>query len=218
MLAPDVGRANPGYGPYHGFTRPGAGRRRPHVCVTAATLGSGTDIQLGCKTVTLHNNPVGTLATPTVTGNTATADRHRHRPEHHGRRSRSRPTATASTPRGVMTDPTSHAYRLPVPVAEGSHSLCVYALNLGAGANTALGCRTVVVRNNPFGAVDAAGQTPTGVQRDRLGDRPQHHGRPHRPGLGRRHARRRHLRVGHRTPAWPPATRPRATTTASRSA
>lgn len=160
---PDVGNARPGYGNNHGVLYDLALPDGPHtICLDASNVGAGADVELGCKSVTLKNNPSGSVAAPTVVGNTATI------------------TGTAIDPNttspvlvrayrdgsyagGTLTDPGTHAYRLAVPVAEGGHSLCVYALNAGAGATVSLGCQRVTVRNNPFGAVESAGQTTTGV-------------------------------------------------------
>jgi hypothetical protein len=44
---------------------------------------------------------------------------------------------------------------LPVPAAAGSHSVCAYAINTGAGSvNTSLGCRTFTTSHEPVGALD----------------------------------------------------------------
>ncbi len=49
-----------------------------------------------------------------------------------------------------------HGFDSIIPVPQGTHSVCAYAINVGAGANRQLGCRTVTVRTNPFGRLDAA--------------------------------------------------------------
>ena len=59
---------------------------------------------------------------------------------------------------------TGHGYSISVPVGEGSHPVCLYAINLGLGNNTRLGCQTLLIRNNPLGALESAGQVPAGVQ------------------------------------------------------
>jgi len=53
-------------------------------------------------------------------------------------------------------------FALNVEVAEGSRTLCVDAVNAAGspGVDTALGCRTVVVKHSPEGAVGTAGQLP----------------------------------------------------------
>ncbi len=48
----------------------------------------------------------------------------------------------------------------------GSVPVCVYAINIGAGGNTALGCKTVTVANpNPDGSYDAASSPEAGAVR-----------------------------------------------------
>ena len=159
----DIAAAYPAYGANHGYSYDLAAVDGSHsICVTGDNVGAGTDTPLGCRTIAVRNNPVAAFNGLTVVGNTATA------------------VGTAADPNttgavlvqvyrdgkyanGVLTDPSTGAYTLPVTVAEGSHVLCWYALNQGAGANTTLGCRSVVIRNNPFGSVDSAGQNATGV-------------------------------------------------------
>ena len=50
----------------------------------------------------------------------------------------------------------AHGFDVEVPdVAPGARQVCVYAINAaGEGGNTLLGCRTVTVSANPFGAVE----------------------------------------------------------------
>lgn len=49
----------------------------------------------------------------------------------------------------------SHGFNAMIPVPQGTHSVCAHAINVGAGVNRQLGCRTVTVRTNPFGALDS---------------------------------------------------------------
>ncbi|HEX2902738.1 MAG TPA: fibronectin type III domain-containing protein [Jatrophihabitans sp.] len=160
---PDVGAAMPAYGSNHGILYDLTLADGPHtVCVNAANVGAGANVQLGCQSVTVHNNPTGTVSTPTVSGNTATV------------------TGTATDPNSTgavllrvyrdgayagagWTTPATHAYSVAVPVAEGPHNLCVYAINGGPGVTVSLGCVSVTVRNNPFGAVESVSQTAAGV-------------------------------------------------------
>ncbi len=39
----------------------------------------------------------------------------------------------------------AHGFSVKLPAKTGSHSVCVYAIDSQAGANTTLGCRTVKV-------------------------------------------------------------------------
>jgi hypothetical protein len=58
----------------------------------------------------------------------------------------------------------NHGYDVTIPMAEGAHEVCVYAINVGpATGNPQLGCRSVTVSHTPFGVLDAvhtvSGQT-----------------------------------------------------------
>jgi GH25 family lysozyme M1 (1,4-beta-N-acetylmuramidase) len=53
----------------------------------------------------------------------------------------------------------NHGFSTSIPVAGGSHQVCVYSINaFGAGSNQTMGCRTVVTPDgSPFGSIDWAG-------------------------------------------------------------
>jgi hypothetical protein len=71
----------------------------------------------------------------------------------YGRASRSRPDVGAALP-GYGD---AHGYELAVPVPEGRHSVCVFAINVGPGThNPVLGCPTVETRMSPTGNFEAA--------------------------------------------------------------
>jgi GH25 family lysozyme M1 (1,4-beta-N-acetylmuramidase) len=58
----------------------------------------------------------------------------------------------------------AHGFAFSAPVGPGTHTICAYAINAGAGnANSLLGCRTLV--SNPIGAVDVVAQEPGGAVR-----------------------------------------------------
>ncbi|HEU5270260.1 MAG TPA: fibronectin type III domain-containing protein, partial [Jatrophihabitans sp.] len=160
---PDVAAAYPAYGPNHGFWYEVALPDGNHqLCAKVTNLLAGSDAQIGCKSISVQNNPVGTANPATVLDNTATitgsvADANTTDPL----------LVRAYTERGYVgaawTD-ASHAFTLSITLAEGSHNVCLYVHNVGAGANSALGCQTVVVHNNPFGKLDSVGQLPTGLR------------------------------------------------------
>jgi hypothetical protein len=55
---------------------------------------------------------------------------------------------TASRTRSDLAGPfpgygTAHGFSLDVPVGGGSHQVCVYAINAGAGGNALIRCATV---------------------------------------------------------------------------
>ncbi len=47
---------------------------------------------------------------------------------------------------------------------EGTANVCVYGINVGAGAPSLLGCRALAVSHTPFGAVDVVARVPGGIR------------------------------------------------------
>jgi hypothetical protein len=169
---PDIAAAFPGYGSAHGFDIHLAAPPGTHqVCVYAINTGPGSvNPLLSCRTATLlTGNPIGVIdrvqpATPTSINIAGWA---------------LDPDSAASIPVAVYLDGSltswytagvsrpdvggavpgygaAHGYDITVPAGPGSHSVCVYAINAGAGTmNPPLGCRTVTLQTgNPFGVVD----------------------------------------------------------------
>lgn len=50
---------------------------------------------------------------------------------------------------------TSHGFAINTSLGSGTHSVCVYAINVPSGNNPSLGCRSIVVSPNPIGNLDA---------------------------------------------------------------
>ena len=175
---PDVDAAF-GYGDLHGFftSIPVTGGTHA-VCVYAinavGTLGANAG--LGCRTVTVPTGPpIGSLdvayAAPgkVVVGGWAidpdTAD----------------PIAVhvyvdsigaAFTASGYRGDIASffgpyggnHAFNGAVTVPPGSHTVCAYGINVGGGANSTIGCRSVTVpTGSPVGSLDLAVRNGNGT-------------------------------------------------------
>jgi len=59
----------------------------------------------------------------------------------------------------------AHGFSIDVPVAAGSHKICVYVIALSGKTRTLLSCRTVVVPVNPLGKVDSVTQSEAGSYR-----------------------------------------------------
>ena len=59
----------------------------------------------------------------------------------------------------------AHGFQATLPAAGGTHNVCAYAINAGAGGiNPRLACKTVTVRDaSPFGNLEAAAGVPGGV-------------------------------------------------------
>lgn len=48
----------------------------------------------------------------------------------------------------------NHGFSLSTRIAEGTHNVCIYAINVGGSTNTLLGCRQVTVGGRPVGNLD----------------------------------------------------------------
>jgi hypothetical protein len=46
----------------------------------------------------------------------------------------------------------AHGYQIPLELADGTNTVCVYATNIGAGQNTTLGCRSIRLSGSPVGS------------------------------------------------------------------
>jgi hypothetical protein len=57
-----------------------------------------------------------------------------------------------------------HGFTLSMPAPAGRHTVCLYAINIGPGASSTLGCRVVTVpSSNPFGQIDTVTTRPGAV-------------------------------------------------------
>jgi hypothetical protein len=155
----DIGAAYPSSGPNHGFdVTVDAPVGTSKVCVYAINSGAGGNVQLACRTVTVPGgSPIGALdsAVPdrsgaiTVTGWTVDPDVTSAIPVHVYVDSTG--TAfTANTPRADIgriypAYGQGHGFSATVKAGPGTHNVCAYGINSGAGGHTQLGCKTVTV-------------------------------------------------------------------------
>ncbi len=157
---PDVGAAFPSAGPNHGFSSAliGADPGRHQVCAYAINVGPGyTNPLLGCRTVTVPNtSPVGNLEGVTgVKGGVSVAgwalDPDTTSPIQvhlYVDSAALALTADGSRPDVAAAFPgygSPHGFTAMLGATPGSHRVCAYGINVGPGANSLLGCRTVVV-------------------------------------------------------------------------
>ena len=166
---PDVAAAIPGVGPNQGYAAvlPAAAGTRT-VCVYAINVGKGySNPRLGCQTVTITRpadwNPVGTFDPPVTSGLDVEVSGWALDPDQP-----SAPTTvhvyvdgarTASMTAGLADAGVAsaypaagedHGYRWTGTLTAGSHTICVYAINVGTGTgNPRLGCETVSVAAPP---------------------------------------------------------------------
>ncbi|MEO6501817.1 MAG: fibronectin type III domain-containing protein [Jatrophihabitantaceae bacterium] len=174
---PDVSVSVPTVGANHGFTVSYAGKTGVHeVCALALNHVGGVNTQLGCRTVRVSNDPVGVLeVSPQRPGGflvsgyaidpNAPTSAVLIRTYLDGKYHSGRPAGATRTgiPAEYASAGSSHGFSFLLPMTAGVHQLCVYAMNIGAGAvNLRLGCRTVTMINNPVGALEGNQLQPGG--------------------------------------------------------
>jgi len=178
----DVAAAIPGYGDRHGFSarlgRVGGGTHQ--VCAYAINVGPfGNDNPiLGCRTVTIDPNPVGSLdgwvtSSPGIRVNGWAIDADAASPvgvhvyvdgryAGQGVADRSRPDVGNAFPWAGA----HRGFEIEVPALPGPHTVCAYGLNVGTGGNRLLGCRSMTVPDRtPFGSFDSATRLTSGSLR-----------------------------------------------------
>ena len=168
----DLGNPS-GLGNLHGYTAtvvvPSGGNVQ--VCMGAVNaIGPGSSASLGCRTVALPGgSPVGVIDTAvsgvgsvSVTGwvvdpDTAAAiDVHVY-VDGVGRVALRADGIRNDVAAGFPGYGATRGYSGSVSVRGGTHSVCVYGINVGVGTNVLLACRNVLVNGGaPFGALDTA--------------------------------------------------------------
>jgi hypothetical protein len=179
---PDVAALVPGYGDRHGFSarlgRVGAGTHQ--VCAYAINVGpyGNTNPNLGCRSVAIAANPVGTfddwvVSSPgiRVSGWAIDADTAGPVGVHvyvdgvfagQASADAQRPDVGAA----FAWAGSNHGYAIEVPALPGPHTVCTFGINAGAGGNSVLGCKTVNVPDRtPFGSFDSASRAGAGAIR-----------------------------------------------------
>jgi peptidoglycan hydrolase-like protein with peptidoglycan-binding domain len=176
----DVATAYPEYGGNHGFALTVPVVDGQSLCLVAhnAPGTPGSDTTLRCETTHLLHDPFGALdavasslgavrvsgwaldpdaADPTSTSLTVDGAASDVVPA-----ATSRPDLAAQFP-GITDD---HGVTAVLSLAAGSHTICLRAANVSGtpGVDAALGCRTVVVRDDPTGALDPVRRVPGGEQ------------------------------------------------------
>ncbi len=176
---PDLAGPYPGAGTNHGFSSsvPAAAGLRT-VCLTAVNVGPGGDTSLGCSRVTvLTGAPSGwfdlaSAGPGQILVQGWALDRDAGTGPVQVRASIDGGPATTFAASGVArpdlagTYPglgADHGFSAPLTAAVGRHTVCLTAVNVGAGADTSLGCLPVEVRaGSPFGYIDASARTSSG--------------------------------------------------------
>lgn len=159
---PDVGRVFPVAGATHGFTMSVDAGAGPHsVCAYVINLaGPGSNVLLDCRTVQVASAPPLGFLDQVVGGtNLVTFSGWAADPKSPTSPSDVRVQIGSSAPRVIRADMArpdvarvfpslgaDHGYSGSIIVPPGQHTVCVTAINVGAGDDTPLGCRTVTAR------------------------------------------------------------------------
>ena len=171
VARPDVGQIFSGGGS-GGYVLdvPGIPAGTHELCTYAINVGSGTtNPRLGCRTVSVQGGiPIGNLeavdpgfASGRVQGwavdpdTSGPVDVHVYVDGAWAAATRAgvdRPYVAGALPLAGSR----HGFAVDVAMSPGTHQVCTYAINVGAGAsNPQLGCRTVRVSNAPIGNIEA---------------------------------------------------------------
>jgi GH25 family lysozyme M1 (1,4-beta-N-acetylmuramidase) len=173
LARPDVEAVHPGWGNQHGFTTTiGAAVGTHLVCSYGINIAAGpTNTLLGCMTVILGGNPIGsnesvTFTAPgTITSTGWAVDLDTTSPivvdTYIDGRWRSSVMANGARPDIEALHPgfgPNHGYHADVTgMTTGTHQVCTYAINVGPGnANTGLGCQSITLTGNPIGRQETA--------------------------------------------------------------
>jgi hypothetical protein len=156
---PDVAALHPTLGALHGYSQTIVATPGVHkVCAYGIdSSGTGPNPLLGCATVTaMSGSPVGVLDSVSAVGNVVTAWGWAYDPDVIApisvrvtvdsiasvvQTSVARPDVAAVYPAyGV-----GHGFTQSATVSSGRHVVCAYGVNVGPGADTLLGCKTIVI-------------------------------------------------------------------------
>lgn len=176
---PDVSAAFPGFGGSHGFDSV-IGAQLPggvhNVCVYGINVGTGANALIGCRSVVVQQSPVGSFdvigARPgSLQAQGWALDPSTAEPiDVHAyvdgvfvgvlKADTLRPDVGAAFPGSGP----NHGFSGSFATDAGSHNVCLYGINVGAGANSLIACRQITVPTNPFGSLDFAVSTGSGIR------------------------------------------------------
>lgn len=169
IVRADIGHSYPAYGANHGYSvRVSEASGVHNLCVLASNIGTGASDSLGCKTVTVNNDPVGAVESafpapgsfvvsgyaldPNTTGPVLVRTYVDGKYAAGGYANQPRPDLSTRYPASGV----NHGFALKTPVPVGSHVVCSYALNLGVGTvNTKFSCVRVNRATAPVGSTAA---------------------------------------------------------------
>ncbi len=171
-----AGAASPAHGGHAFAATLRAAPGRHTVCAYGINTGAGGNSVLGCRSVVVPGgDPFGSLdVVAPAAGGVAVAgwaiDPDTAGPiAVHVYVDGSGSALTASATRGDVGAAypgygSGHGFAATLRAAPGRHTVCAYGINTGAGGNSVLGCRSVVVSGgDPFGSLDVVAPAAGGV-------------------------------------------------------
>jgi|GEM_PF-2248904 len=138
-----------------------------NVCAYAINVGAGNNTKLGCRTVTLDGSPIGGISSRTQKGNLVTLtgwsfdydapDTGLTVVANVNGRYAGSVASTISRPdiNVAMHGSGLHGYSIKVRVPAGDSTICLHALNRGAGQQSRIGCVASRVSLSPIGRLDS---------------------------------------------------------------
>lgn len=175
---PDVGAALPGVGDAHGYALEAQVTAGTHqVCVAFVDVPTGSALPTTCRSLTAPGgSPLGSVDSAVGAPGGVRVGGWALDPDTVAA-AQVRVTVAGTTTTVAASDRrddigavfpaygATRGYTAVVPAPAGAVSVCVTIANVGAGADTSLGCRTVVVpASSPVGNVEVAVGRPGGVQ------------------------------------------------------
>jgi hypothetical protein len=169
----DVAAVFPGHGNQLAFNfLVPAGPGTHSICLTGVNIGPGTNTSIGCRTVNvLSGSPFGSFDQVSVSGPGQISvsgwviDPDLAGPtQAHVYVDGAGVALTANLSRSDIGSiypgyGPGHGFSSLIPVAGGTHNVCVFGINLAApGAHVGFGCRSIVVPSEPFGWFDSLTQ------------------------------------------------------------
>ncbi|MBI3256438.1 MAG: hypothetical protein HYZ59_01470 [Actinobacteria bacterium] len=153
---PDIGSAYPGFGDAHGFDTVLSIAPGFHtVCAYGINQGGGANALIGCRWVMVTTDPMGSFDVASMTAGGLRVAGWVLDPDTAGSLSvhvyvdnafAGALDANATRPDIGSAYPgfgDAHGFDSVIPTGAGSHTVCVYGINQGAGGNVLIGCRSV---------------------------------------------------------------------------
>jgi len=169
---PDVQAAYPSQGPNHGFhTQIALGEGVSNVCIYGVNVGGGSTVLLGCRSidnVLPGSNPTGTIDSTVRSGSDVTLQGWAFDADTRSsiivdtwvngayRSSTVANQLRADVKAAYPQQTDTHGFTITTALSAGNNNVCLFAINVGGGAHTQLGCRSISrTINVPIGDVNA---------------------------------------------------------------